>query len=177
MAKKHLQLLIALVLLAISTSCFTLRQNPHYYVLVAEPRAASAGINLEDVKLASYLDRHELCYLAKTGELVRLPKAKWAQPLGSILKNYLTTATRPPVGILTDDTPKATIFLDQFLMNEDGSFQVAGAVEMRGLNLPTQREGFTFLLPSRGKPSVATMIDQSQLALEKILAEQLHVNK
>lgn len=174
MAKKHLTILLALALL---TSCFSVRQDLHYYMLVAEPKLAPLRVNLEEVKLAGYLDRHELCYLAKTGELVRLPKAKWAQPLGGILKNYLTTATRPPTGILTDDTPKATLFLDQFHMNADGTFQVAGAVEIRVLGFPTQRQGFAFLLPSLGKPSVATMIEQSQLALEKILAEQFHVNK
>ena len=174
MAKKPLAILLALALL---TSCFSVRQDRHYYVLVAEPSSVSAGANLEEVKLATYLDRLDLCYLAKSGELVRLPKAKWAQSLSGILKNYLITATRPSLGTLTDDTPRATVFIDQFLMNADGTFQVAGAVEIRMRGLPTERKGFAFLLPSRGKPSVATMIEQSQLALEKILAEQLHANK
>ena len=173
MATKHLQFLLALALLFTFTSCFSVRQNQHYYMLVATPRLAHSRINLEDVKLASYLDRHELCYLAKTGELVRLPKAKWVQPLGAILKNYFTTALRPPIGILTDDTPKVTVILDQFLMTADGAFHVTGAVEVRCPSQPTQRNAFTFVLPSRGTPSVDSLIIQSRTALDKILDEQL----
>ena len=177
MAKKHLQFLIALVLLAISTSCFSVRQNSHYYMLVATPILGNSFINLEDVKLASYLDRHELCYLAKNGELVRIPKAKWVQPLGAILKNYFTTALRPPFGTLTDDTPKVTLILDQFLMTSDGTFHVTGAVEIRRPSEATQRKAFTFVLPSRGTPSIDSLVIQSRTALDKILDEEFGVSQ
>jgi hypothetical protein len=58
-------------------------------------------------------------------------------------------------------------------MTADGAFHVTGAVEYRCPSQPTQRNAFTFVLPSQGTPSVDSLVIQSRTALDKILDEQL----
>ena len=167
---KNLILATLLALALLTPSCLPTRQKLHYYVLVPQPGNTDSAIVIEDVKLAGYLDRHELCYLAETGELVRMSKAKWAQPLGAIVKNYLVTATRPKSDFNLAPGAKVTIHLDQFLMTQDGTFQVAGAVETRVNGASGwSRKAFDFQLPSRGEPNVQNLVAQSRTALDRIV--------
>ena len=174
--KSLLTVLLAVALAA--PSCIPKRQNLHYYVLVpkAEPKTA-LRVNLENVKLASFLDRHELTYLADTGELIRLPKAKWAQPLGTIIKEYLTAASRPNHEFSTDSPDvKSSLTFDQFFMTADGAFHVSGFSESR-VGKDYHREAFAFDLPSQGPPSVSTIVSQTRAALELVVEKKYFLAK
>ena len=169
MAYQKLLLVALLALACTAPSCLPQRQEIHYYVVVPQKLPENFCCELENVKLVSYLDRHELTYLADNGELVRLPKAKWAQSLGTVIKEYLVMALRPrqahSAAVL-----KGAVTIDQFLMTADGKFQVAGIAEYR-LGKEVIRNPFAFELPSKGQPSIETVVAQTRAALEQIVMQ------
>lgn len=173
--------LTAFVLL--TPSCLFTRQNQRYYVLVPETNGTAqttySDCILENVRLPSFLDRHEISYLADTGEVVRLSKAKWAQSLGTLVKENLTSAVRQRIGTPTDTPAVAmTVILDQFWMTADGTFLVAGFIELRSLSTSdSRRKPFAFQLPSLGQPSVELVVTQTRTALNKILDELAHAKE
>ena len=163
-------LLLATVLLA--PSCLPLRKEQRAFVLAPEfatQALPQSNLTVEAVRLPGYLDRYEMVYLAQNGELVKVQNTKWAQPLGALLKDNLSTAVRQRN---TEDTPRGTIVLEleHFLMDEAGSFQVAGVLEFRpAAEQPTIRRNVSFRLPSLGRPNADRIVLQSKAALSRLV--------
>ncbi|MBR6471012.1 MAG: membrane integrity-associated transporter subunit PqiC [Victivallales bacterium] len=167
---KHLHLLTSLLALLLTPSCLFLRQNQHSYILAPEngvSSAAQATRTLEAVKLPGYLDRHEMVYLAKNGELVKVGKSKWAQPLGALLKDSLTMALRQS-DRATASKASVVLELEQFLMDATGAFHVAGILSLHSETTPTLRVPIAFSLPSLGAPSAERIVIQSRAALARL---------
>ena len=167
---KHCLLWTLLLSLLLTPSCMLLRKSQHAYILPptsAKPSAQPADRTLEAVKLPGYLDRLEMVYLAKTGELVKVSKAKWAQPLGAMLKENLAATLRQRG---SGQTSKATVTLEleQFLMDEKGAFQVSGVMEFRMASQPPLRKPVAFSLPSLGSPNAERLVLQSRTALNRL---------
>ena len=170
MSKQRL-LYVLLLALLVTPSCLKLRQEQRAFVLMPEfaaPSVTQPNLTLETVLLPGYLDRYEMVYLAQNGELVKVRKAKWAQPLGALLKDNLSTALRQRNA---NDTPKGIIVLEleHFLMDEAGSFQVTGILEYRPAGQSAVRHVVSFTLPSLGTPNADRIVLQSKAALSRLV--------
>ncbi|MBQ4480286.1 MAG: membrane integrity-associated transporter subunit PqiC [Victivallales bacterium] len=172
MSKHRLLSVLMLAFVFLAPSCLPFRQEQRTYVLVPEmgtPTVTQPNLTLEAVLLPGYLDRYEMVYLAKSGELVKVRKAKWAQPLGALLKDNLSVALRQRN---TSDTPKGAIVLEleHFLTDESGAFQVTGFLEYRPVPVgqPAIRHAVSFTLPSLGSPNANRIVLQSKAALSRL---------